>query len=241
MSYDLVRFADSIPLRARAYAPTILLVVGEDVIVSPFLVFGIGDRETLWGHEPAYKKGAGDWTPRVWSPDRVRAFPHVKVIGRRGDDLIVMPDDGFGWGRGLMQIDFVAEHDWVVASDWRDPRVNIEKGVEHLNTKFVFLNSTLPVTGITDGKTVTVSPAFATHYSTKEHKLEPGSFPDPRPLVGGVLELAAVASYNARKENVLRAIVSGGIKAVDVVTTEKNYSADVRGRAISASMKYGTT
>lgn len=239
MSYDLdsACFSKALPLRVRPYAYAIL--EAANALVSPFLLFGLGDRETFWGTARAYKEHTGDWSPRHWSMERIRLFPHVKIIERQGDKALVMPEDGLGWGRGLLQLDFAAEYAWLARSDWRDPEVNIRKGVEHLKTKFTFMGSTEPVIGVTDGKVVTISPQFARRWS-----LAAGTSPDPRPLIGGALEAASVAAYNAAKENVLRAIATSGLDAVDLCTTPSrpnqpgDYSTDVRSRAMALQAAY---
>lgn len=239
MTFDLVRFTKALPDRAKPFAPMIL--DASDALVAPFLIFGLGDRETLWGTAQAYQKDTGDWSPRLWSMQHVHAFPHVRIVKRAADVnyAYVMPDDGLGWGRGLLQLDFVAEYDWLKANDWRDPKLSIPKGVAHLKTKFDFFSSTAPVTGITDGKVVTMPPGFAKHWA-----LPTGTFPDPRPLLSNALELASVAGYNAAKENVLLAVAAGGLAAVDLCTTPSqpntpgNYSTDVQARADTCYAAY---
>jgi hypothetical protein len=237
MTIDPILFLKALPARAKPFAPEILAAATP--LISPFLIFGLGDRETLWGTARAYKQDTGDWSPRLWSKERIKAFKNVQVITWQGNNALVMPADGLGWGRGLMQLDYAAELDWIQNNDWRDPKINIPKGVEHLKTKFDFFNSTAPVTDVTDGKVVTVSPQFSRRW-----QLAAGTFPDPRPLLGGVLEAASVAGYNAAKENVLRAIAAGGVDNIDLCTTPGrvngpgDYSHDVIERSMVFRVGY---
>lgn len=110
--------------------------------VEVVLLAAVMDREsegsfTLRPHGDA--SGTGDWTARVghWLHS-----PHVRVVAtlpvgwRIPDDTdgkphggpYAVPEDGLGWGRGLMQHDFHR----ALAFDWRDPAVNIVKGAELL-------------------------------------------------------------------------------------------------------------
>jgi soluble lytic murein transglycosylase-like protein len=61
---------------------------------------------------PKGPAGTGDWAPR-----------HGK-----------MPPDGLGWGRGLMQADYAASAFAKDATEWTDPRQNIEFGCNELAT-----------------------------------------------------------------------------------------------------------
>jgi len=63
----------------------------------------------------------------------------------------------YGHGRGLMQIDDRSNQAWLAANDWRDPLVNLRRGVSILKGKMRFLANNFPVPGLTDGKTVTIS------------------------------------------------------------------------------------
>lgn len=68
-------------------------------------VFGVGIRESHWGEilKPIGPSGTGDFIPRK---------------GR-------LPEDGLGFGRGLMQIDYDA-HSFARGDRWKNPAENIE-------------------------------------------------------------------------------------------------------------------
>ena len=63
--------------------------------LDPFIIAGIGDRETRWGTHPACKPKGPECT---------------------GDN---------GHGRGLMQIDDRFHSEWIKTGAWKDPRQNI--------------------------------------------------------------------------------------------------------------------
>lgn len=232
MSYDL-KTPDA-ELRFTAYLPTHALPFGHDIVtackakdVDPFLIFALGDHESIWGQ--ALKQMAGDWGARRWTEADIATFPHVRRLqDKPGTDgrWAVVPEDGLGWGRGYMQLDFVDQYSWLSTHDWKDATLNIERGIDVFLSKQAFFASKIPAPNITDGSMVVVNDWFAGSF-----KVGKGQYPDPRPLIGGVLEVASVAAYNAAKENVLRMIVAGGIARIDEVTTGGNYSSDVLSRA----------
>ena len=76
------------------------------------VIVAIGSKESQWGLalKPQGPTGTGDWSrrdPAKWG--------------------VAMPDDGKGWGRGLMQIDWHS-HDFAKTGDWQDPHANIMYG-----------------------------------------------------------------------------------------------------------------
>lgn len=103
--------------------------------VPDALIFGVMDRESEGGEGPGMRELCGDWTARVgrWlKSERVRI---VSVLpegwhpprDKQGAPLpgpYAIPEDGLGWGRGLMQVDF---HN-ALTFDWRDPASNIAHG-----------------------------------------------------------------------------------------------------------------
>lgn len=223
---DVDQLVMALPNYAKPFASAIADAAAA-ANVDPCLLFGLGDRETGWGTVFAYKQDAGDWAPRSWTEANIAAFPHVRRIGVDAHGrFLVMPEDGLGWGRGLMQLDFADQYDWLKSHDWRDPKQNVARGLEVLAQKKAFFSTRAISRPVSDGTSVTVNDWFAQTF-----RVSAGIYPDPRPLEGGVLEAAAIAAYNAAKENVLRMIVAGGIGRMDEVTTGKNYSADVRARA----------
>lgn len=83
-----------------------------DVPVS--IIAGIGSRESGWGGalRPPGPAGTGDFYPRAtMKPWRIG----------------IIPPDGGGFGRGLMQIDYDA-HEFARKGNWQDPGANILYG-----------------------------------------------------------------------------------------------------------------
>lgn len=82
----------------------------------PYLLLGIGSRETEWGLSKHLDQpgpgGTGDFAPRSWEDTP-------------------MPPDGRGWGRGLMQIDYAA-HEFARTGKWWDAEANIHYGAKVL-------------------------------------------------------------------------------------------------------------
>lgn len=115
--------------RAERYLPAVRPVcveLGEDLAI----LVAIGSVETEWGCGWGYRPkcspdGTGDWTarrggwlqkphvqiiknreslPPGWSPPR-KKLPDGTVAVLPGPYAI--PDDGLGWGRGLLQLDYL--------------------------------------------------------------------------------------------------------------------------------------
>lgn len=114
-------FKRVIPPACREHADAIMKVASEKN-VSPFLITAIIVRESRCG--TALRSGTGDFAAR--SPSVVPDGVPVRAAGNGK----VLPADGLGWGRGLMQIDYGFHYQWVKNNDWRDPLLNIRKGVE---------------------------------------------------------------------------------------------------------------
>jgi hypothetical protein len=96
---------------ARQYAPS-----GRLGDLFPWVLFGIGSRETEWGLSKWY----------------------VDIDGIEDDD----PGDGVGdngHGRGLMQIDDRWHEAFVRSGEWKDPDKNIEKSAEILRQSHDYL------------------------------------------------------------------------------------------------------
>lgn len=136
-----------------------------------------------------------------------------------------------GHGRGIMQIDDRSFGSWLAANDWGDPYTNISKGAAVLKQKRAFLGTDVPVKGLTDGVTVTVSSAQAA-----KRGVSPGSYPDPRPLAGEDLTRAAVAAYNTGEGNVLISLAVGA--DIDATTANGDYFADVWNKMVDASNQF---
>jgi peptidoglycan hydrolase-like protein with peptidoglycan-binding domain len=82
--------------------------------LDPFVLGGIGSRESHWGLalRPPGPSGTGDFAQRRF-PTQFRTGP--------------LPPDGGGFGRGLMQIDFDAQ-EFARTGSWQDPEQNILVG-----------------------------------------------------------------------------------------------------------------
>jgi len=81
---------------------------------SVAVIFGIGYRESLWGHA----------LDRSWTGDYIPRKPTALRLG-------TLPSDGLGFGRGLMQIDYDA-HSFARGTQWRDDAKNIAYGCKVL-------------------------------------------------------------------------------------------------------------
>ena len=172
---------------------------------DPYVLFGIGWRETNWGtskqlHQPG-PAGTGDFAVR--SPARAGNMPRTQIVGglygkwRNPNGVapgsFIVPDDSLGFGRGLMQID------WPRAQkvDWANPETNIELAAKILSEKRSYI---------------------ASHY--------PGLTPDE-------LVRASVAAYNTGEGNVVKSLTgkqarlvgrsyaTDGIEIVDLSTVAK--------------------
>ena len=85
---------------------------------QPSVIGGIGSRESRWGLalRPPGPGGTGDFSKRTPRPP-VRAG--------------VLPPDGCGFGRGLMQIDYDF-HEFARGQDWKNARMTILYGANVL-------------------------------------------------------------------------------------------------------------
>lgn len=123
-------FIATLPDYAQPYGDVMLRVADEEG-VDPFLIFGFGDRETLWG------------TTRDLSQ------PGPAGTG-----------DG-GHGHGLMQIDDRSWGTWLASNDWTDPYTNVKKGVQILKGNIAFFQGKSAVKGYTDGTWVSIDKSAA--------------------------------------------------------------------------------
>lgn len=85
---------------------------------QPALICGIGSRESHWGLAltPPGPSGRGDFSKRT---------PRGNRRGRE-------PNDGPGYGRGLMQIDY-DWHEFARTGNWQSPQENITYACDLLN------------------------------------------------------------------------------------------------------------
>lgn len=122
-----------------------------------------------------------------------------------------------GHGRGLMQIDDRFHANYIDKGTWKDPASNIDYGVSLLAS----YHNQMRMTPTASMRTLIKS--------AQRLGIDPGQYPDPRPLIGQDALTAAIAAYNAGTTAVLDAIAAGFNP--DLMTTGKNYSADVLFRA----------
>ena len=147
-SVDYAKFVLGLPSQTRAYAAE-LYEAGKDYGVDPYLLAGIMWRESLAGVALTPKNdpgGTGDWTTRGtgWTGKYggvvvdEKDLPAGWIKSSRWGKPYVIPADGKGWGRGLMQIDYGAHHDWIEANRWEEPRVIIRYAAQVLRDNFAF-------------------------------------------------------------------------------------------------------
>lgn len=201
-------FKASLPSRAQAYSDMILQVARETG-VDPFVIFAIGDRESLWGQALDANK-TGDHTPRASPP---WTWP--------------MPPDGLGWGRGVMQVDYprvVKEN-----HNWRDDLSNIRLGVRLYQEKLA------EVTAAPSGYwTVTGDSTFA-----RDFGVAPGSYPAlavPASMASWAAMAAYNAGKDNVRKAYSIAVATGldPQTLIDATTTGDDYSADTWARMLKA-------
>lgn len=220
-----IAFRTILPARSQPFADA-LLDVSQRKDVSPFVLWALLERETRSGTMLA-ADGTGDHTARAGSWLKV---PNVRIVdvlpagwaAPKGRDGLVpgpyaIPADGLGWGRGLMQVDWASNQDWLAANDWRNPAINIAKGADIFIGKRGFLSAT-PAAGATvrgtDGK----------------------AYRDPRPISGLALVKASLAAYNRGEGGVLVALAMG--RDPDGGTTGGDYASDTFKDAQAMASKF---
>lgn len=199
-------FRTTLSTAARPYADFLLEAAKRDGH-SPFILAAIMQHESLSGEalRPKGPTGTGDFTARPRrsiGKGQKAVGEHTFSDGKKG--YLVVPADGGGWGRGLMQVDFESNYEWLVANDMgRDPRKNILKGSE------IFLGKIKALTQRT---------------ASGKYLCGGVRYDDPRPLVGDKLIKSAIAAYNTGEGNVICSLAKG--RDVDTTTATGSYSAD---------------
>lgn len=121
-------FEAQLPSYARPYASIILRVAREEGL-DPFLIFAIGDRETLWG---------------------TTSYLDVRGPSGRGDN---------GHGHGLMQLDDrdASNNEIIRSGRWKDPYLNVQHGARKIKAKQRFLAGTSSIKGFAENGRVYVN------------------------------------------------------------------------------------
>lgn len=98
-------------LQAAARYGASIIAAATDFGVPPAIIVALGSRESRWGLalDPQRPCGTSDRMPRPWLPPH-RAQP--------------LPEDGLGFRRGLMQIDYDRD-EFARSGDWRSPDANV--------------------------------------------------------------------------------------------------------------------
>jgi Putative peptidoglycan binding domain len=101
-------------LVAAAQYGALIEAAAAEAGLLPAVVAGLGSRQSRWGLalKPRAPEGTIDLAPRPF------ARPWRKAP---------LPPDGFGFGRGLLRLDYDA-HAFAREGDWRDPAANIAEG-----------------------------------------------------------------------------------------------------------------
>lgn len=118
-----------------------------------------------------------------------------------------------GHGRGLMQIDDRYHGPWLAANDWKNPYLNIKKGVEIYKMNVAYFSRQ------------SIGFIYIPIQVAARLGVASGNYNDPRPLKDELLIQASLAAYNAGPSGVLMALAAG--KSPDTMTTGGNYGDDV--------------
>ena len=188
--------------------------------VDPWHLVAILWRESLAGTAPGYSpknspEGTGDRIPRRAGGTYTQLSGKVYTIPASG-----LPEDGQGWGRGLMQIDWGVHHEWCLTGVWKTAAGSFDYAAKLLADIRRALGSAGPC-----------PPAapWRLEHGLPQYKVQPwkGLYPllhapiNPRPLSGIDLDRAALAAYNAGIGGVLQALSVGA--PAEAATAGQNY------------------
>jgi hypothetical protein len=213
-----VKESDAVP-----YAD-LILAESERADVGPFITVALGKRESNWGRSLDADK-TGDYTARVGSWLKEAGVKVVDAVGvgtdyprwrapKDGDGNTIpgpyaIPEDGLGWGRGIMQIDWPRVR--AKGHDWRNAQKNIAEGLVVYKEKLIELLAS-------PSGSWTISAALA-----KRLKVAPGTYP-ARAIPADLAPVAALAAYNAGAAAIRRAYSAAGQPGLDRVTTGGDYA-----------------
>lgn len=169
------------------------------------LLIGIGWQESRWGTSSLLDVqgpgGTGDFTARSpsWVAATVKNVPalaqYVVQVSAlppgwhgSGPGPWMIPADGRGWGRGLMQIDLPN----AISINWPDPQTNIQASIDNLNSHEAYLKQRAPGVDSNALVTATVAAYNAGNVSTG-HALLAGTDPST-PYSNNVLGFANVVA-----------------------------------------------
>lgn len=229
-------FAAALPANLARYAPQ-MLAASAKYNVSPWVLAGIMKRESNGGDAltPPGPTGTGDFSKRTAGRTYPQTSGAAYVTGASG-----LPEDGKGWGRGLMQVDWGVHNAWARVSPWYDAQTNINKAAELFASNLSFFQSQ-PGTGVyvdcwrlTSGLASANVTAWRTKYPSmglptcSAGATRIGPYRDPRPLRGQALYEASLAAYNAGPTGVLQAL-SLGLPA-EAATAGQDYVSWMLGR-----------
>lgn len=205
---------------------TQILRASEAYGVSPWVLAGLMYRESSGGNalKPKGPAGTGDFSARTPGKTYKQPDGSLYTVGATG-----LPEDGGGWGRGLMQIDWGVHHQWCTTHRWDDAQTNLNKAAELFRDNLAFFSRPAGALVPIDSWRLNTGAAYAkvepwrTRYAGALARF-PGAVPpqpDPRPLAGDDLYAAALAAYNAGPSGVLQALALG--LPPDAPTAKQDY------------------
>jgi len=226
-------FAMALPANVAEWSDN-FIAAGRNYGVSPWLLAGICYQESLGGSAltPQGPSGTGDFSKRTPG----RNYGNGYVVGSTG-----MPEDGKGWGRGLMQLDWGAQYPWCQNNPWQDPQTNINKAAQVLQSCINFFQASGNPLGVNidswrmNGLASANVQGWASKYGLDPTSL--GPFTDPRPLSGNDLAVAALAAYNAGTSGVLQALAAG--LPADAPTAGNTYASRIAGKVAAWLSTFG--
>lgn len=115
-----------LPEHAQHLAPFFELSAAE-FCLEPYLLAAVCSRESDFGRA-LDASGTGDQQSR--DAGAIRHGVPTRLVSTQPP--LVMPLDGLGWGRGLMQLDWAAHPELWRTDTWREPSWNIHRGAHVL-------------------------------------------------------------------------------------------------------------